>query len=188
MEITDDGCRIFIPCNAQLRSPDSGWEDCWKKARLSGLGHENTSFLFKLLHNTLVTKDRLSRTSPSVTPFCNYPGCPGSDHEDIPHALVHCPGNNGVGYSIFNCISSFVPGLTVENAVHLDFMVDDSLELPLVWSMAVAWLALWNLRQKKTRPQLYLVRAEMEAKVALLRECRKFSNDVALIDTIIGNL
>ena len=70
----------------------------------------------------------------------------------------------------------------------LDFMVDDSLELPLVWSMAVAWLALWNLRQKKTRPQLYLVRAEMEAKVALLRECRKFSNDVALIDTIIGTL
>ena len=67
-------------------------------------------------------------------------------------------------------------------------MVDDSLELPLVWSMAVAWLALWNLRQKKTRPQLYLVRAEMEAKVALLRECRKFSNDVALIDTIIGTL
>ena len=137
MEITDDGYRRFTPCNAELRSPDSSWEDCGKKARLSGLGHENTSFLFKLLHNTLVTKDRLSRTSPSFTSFCNYPGCPGSDHEDIPHALVHCSGNNGVGYSIFNPICSFVHGLTVDEAVHLDIMVDESLVLPLVWSLAV---------------------------------------------------
>ena len=67
-------------------------------------------------------------------------------------------------------------------------MVDESLVLPVVWSLAVAWLALWNLRQKRTRPQLYLVRAEMEAKIALLRECRKFSNEAAVIDTIIGNI
>ena len=104
------------------------------------------------------------------------------------HALVHCPGNNGVGDSIFSCITRYVPVIIVEEAVSLDFTVDESLELPLVWSLAVAWHALWNLRLNKTRPQLYLVRAELEAKVSLLRECRRFSNEIAAIDVIIGTI
>ena len=177
-----------VPCSAELKRPQTNWDECWKKARLPGLGPENTSFLFSLLHNTLVTQDRLSRTSPTVTPFCKFQGCPGSEHEDLVHALVHCPGNNGVGASIFSCIARYVPGISVEEAVSLDFMVDEDDELPLVWSLAVAWHALWNLRLNKTRPQLYLVRAEMEAKVSLLRECRRFSNAIAVIDTIIGNI
>ena len=181
MEMKDDGSMGYIPCNAKLKRPQSNWDECWKKARLPGLDPENTSFLFSLLHNTLVTQDRLSRTSPTVTPFCKFHGCPRSEHEDLVHALVHCPGNNGVGASILSCITRYVPGISVEE-------VEENVELPLVWSLAVAWHALWKLRLNKTRPQLYLVRAELEAKVSLLRECRRFSNAIGAIDTIIGNI
>ena len=127
----------------------------------------------------------MSRTSPTVTPFCKFDGC---EHENLVHALVHYPGNNGVSDSIFSCIARYVPGISVEEAVSLDFMVEENVELPLVWSLAVAWHALWKLRLNKTRPQLYLVRAELEAKVSLLRECRRFSNAIGVIDTIIGNI
>ena len=70
-------------------------------------------------------------------------------------------------------VRSYAPGITVEEAVRLEFNVEESVELSLVWFTAVAWSTLWNLRIKKTRPQLYLVRAELEAKISFLRECRR---------------
>ena len=178
----------YIPCNVEKKSPHRSWDECWRKARLPGLGPENVSFLFKLMHNSLVTQERLSRTSPNIRPTCKFPGCPGTDTEDRCHALYHCPGNNDVGKCIFRSISNFVPGLEIEDAITLDFHVDDPLELPVVWALAVAWSSLWDLRQKQTRPQLYMVRAQMEAKIALLRECRRFSIILETIDTIIENL
>ena len=188
MENDGGGLRRYIPCNAQMRSPHANWEECWRGARLSGLGPENSSFLFKLLHGTLVTQERLSRTNPTVGPNCKTAGCPGHMPEDIEHALVTCPGNNGVGASVLRSLTNFVPDLEARDALLLDFNVDERIELPLVWAMAVAWGAIWDMRQSKTRPQLYLVRAQMEAKVALLRECRKFANAAAMIETIINTI
>ena len=188
MEVDEEGHLKYISCNAELKHPASDWEGCWRRARLSGLGPENISFLFRLMHNTLVTQERLSRTSPSISPLCKFPGCAGTDHADQVHALVHCSGNNDVGNSILNVVKSYVPGLGADEAVRLDFNVEESLELPLVWFSAVAWSTLWNLRMKKTRPQLYLVRAELEAKISFLRECRRLLNAVASIETMINNL
>ena len=108
--------------------------------------------------------------------------------EDIEHALETCPGNNGVGASVLRSLINFVPDLEARDALLLDFNVDESMELPLVRAMAVAWGAIWDMRQSKTRPQLYLVRAQMEARVALLRECRKYANAAAMIETIINTL
>ena len=130
---------------------------------MHGLGPENTSFLFKLLHNTLVTQERLSRTNPKISSLCKFPGCPGTDVENLPHALVLCHGNNGVGTRIMQTLQSFVPGLGVEEALHLEFTVEDNLRLPLVFAMAVALGAIWDLRLRKIRPQLYQVRAQLEA-------------------------
>ena len=155
---------------------------------MSGLGPENISFLFKMMHNTLVTQERLSRTSPTVSPNCKFPGCAGTEHEDLLHALVHCPGNNDVGNSILNVVRSYAPGLGVDEAVRLNFNVEEGLEFPLVWFSAVAWSALWNLRLNKTRPQLYLVRADLEAKISFLRECRRLLDAVASIETMINIL
>ena len=114
--------------------------------------------------------------------------CPGTMPENFEHALVHCPGNHGVGTSVLRSLANFVPGLDVKDALLLDFNVDESLELPLVWVMAVAWAAIWDMKHSKTRPQLYLVRAQMEAMVALLSESRRFSNAAAIIDTIIETI
>ena len=187
MENNGVGPSDYIPCNAELKSPQTNWEECWRRARLSGLGPENTSFLFKLLHATLVTQERLSRTNPTVSSNCKVSGCPGTMAEDIEHALVHCPGNHGVGTSVLRSLTNFAPGLDVKDALLLDFNVDESLELPLVWAFAVAWGSIWDMRQSKTRPQLYLVRAQMEAKVALLRESR-FTNAASIIETIIETI
>ena len=113
------------------------------------------------MHNTLVTQERLSKTNPNTSPYCKFPCCPGIEKEDTLHDLLHCPG---VGVSIFSSIQSLVHNLQVQDAICLDLN-----------AVAVAWSSLWDLRQKRTRPQLYLVRAQMEARIAS-----------ATVDTIIA--
>ena len=178
MELSQDGPRKYLPCNAEQKSPMSNWDECWRKARLSGLGPENTSFLFRLLHNTQVTQERLVKTKPNINPFCKFPGCPGTEVEDAVHALITCPGNNGAGLAVFTAMKKFVPGLQEEAAVRLDFTVDEDKELPIVWAMTVAWCSIWDLRQKRVRPQLYLVSAEMVflrlQNILILCICRLF--------------
>lgn len=188
MENVDGGPDKYILSHNERKNPQTNWEECWELARLHGLGPENTSFLFKLLHNTLINQERLSRTNPKISSLCKFPGCPGTDVENLPHALVLCHGNNGVGTRVMQTLQSFVPGLGVEEALRLDFTVEESLRLPLVFALAVAFGAIWDLRLRKTRPQLYLVRAQLEAKVSLLRECRRFTNDATIIDNFINTL
>ena len=186
MEHIQGGQWKYISTRTEERSPLTDWAECRRLARLRGLGPENTSFLFKLLHCTLVTQERLARTNPNQTSTCKLPGC--LVQEDLKHALIECPGNNGAGYDVLNAIKTFVPGLRAEEALHLELRLDGDLELPVVFAMAVAWRTIWELRFKKIRPQTYLVRAQLEARVSLLRECRHFASAVDTLDEIISIL
>ena len=189
MQTTGDSeSRNYIPCNAELKSPTTEWEESWRLASLRGLGPEYRSFLFKLLHGTLVTQENLSKTNRNISSLCKFQGCPGTMVEDLGHALVHCGGNNGAGQAVWDCIQIHVPGLQVHEALHLELKVDKSLELPIVFTLAVAWSAIWELRLKKIRPQPYLIRAELEARISLLRECRHLTNEVAVLNNIFETL
>ena len=77
--------------------------------------------------------------------------CVANAQEDLLHALVRCPANNGIRWSC-----STLPAL----------------ELAVAWILAVAWSSLWESRKLGRRPDLYKVRADLEAKVSLLRETR----------------
>ena len=70
-----------------------------------GLGPENVSFLFKLLHDILPTQERVARTKPRASPACPLPGCDAAT-ETRAHALVLCEGNNGVGLRAMRCLQS----------------------------------------------------------------------------------
>ena len=50
----------------------------------------------------------------------------------------HCQGNNGAGADVLNRNNKFALGLTAEHALSLERWVEESLELPLVFAMAVA--------------------------------------------------
>ena len=164
MEQLDRGLRKFIPCNAEKKSPSANWEECWRKARLPGLGPENLNLIFRMLNKTLVTQERLAKTRPTTSPLCKFPGCPGTEKEDLVHALVSCSGNNGTGTSFYNCLEKFVPGLKLDEVLRLDFHVEEHLELPIVWVMAIAWNAVWDLRTKKLNQQSTLLEASLKQK------------------------
>ena len=48
MEVTEDQARQYIPCKAELTSPQNDWELSWKHCRLTGLHSEQISFNLKI--------------------------------------------------------------------------------------------------------------------------------------------
>ena len=153
---------------------------------MKGLGSELISFLFKVLHKLLTTQERLARTNHTVSPLCKAPGCSREESEDLVHALVTCEGNMGVGRAVLDCVSRQVDKLTDVQALRLQF--EESLELPVVWFLAVSWTSIWEARLLGRRPELYRVRADLEAKVSLLRETRKLYNEAEKISSMIVSL
>ena len=170
MESTPDGLKSFIACRVELASPEVDWENCWRLSRMPGLGAELTSFLFKLLHQILPTQERVSRTNPAATPLCKLASCNLEVVEDLSHALVHCRGNNGVGLKIVAGARTTLPGTSVEHLLQLNFGLEDDKELSTVWWLAAGFLAIWNTRAAGKRIDQYLIRAQLEAKINLLRE------------------
>ena len=170
MEVREEQSRQFILCKAEIVNPSTNWEVIWRRARLRGLGPELTSFLFKILHKLLTTQERVARTNPTVSPLCKAPGCSGEESEDLVHALVTCAGNMGVGRSVLDSVSRFVDKLT-----DVQFETEESLELPVVWFLAVSWSTIWEARLLGRRPELY-------------RETRKLINVAEKISSMIGFL
>ena len=85
---------------------------------------------------------------------------------------------------IIECLRSFDANIEVEQVLRLELNVEEELELPLVWFVASVFLIVWNLRTTKSRVQLYEVRAQLEAKVNLLRETRH-SNSATILDQLV---
>ena len=74
----------FIPCRVEVRNPEYDWISTWPRMRLTGLGAELSSFLFKVMHDLLPTQERVARTSPAVSGNCKL--CSPNAEEDLIHA------------------------------------------------------------------------------------------------------
>ena len=57
-----------------------------------------------------------------------------------------------------------VDKLTDDQALRLKIETKESLELPVVWFLAVSWTSIWEARILGRMPDLYKVRADLEAK------------------------
>ena len=175
--------RQYLECRVELLSVDSAWGTTWRLARLPGLGPDNTSFLFKMIHQILPTQERVSKTNPSVSPPCKSQGYAGTEVEDLEHFL-QCVSNDGVGNALLELVKQHMPGITADALLRLEFDVEPTLELPLVWFVATVLQVIWDLRQSGTRIQRYRVRADLEAKVLLLRMTRHWSSAI-IIETYL---
>ena len=82
-----------------------------------------------MLHQLLPTQERVHRILPRSSSSCTLPACVGLQ-DDLPHALVLCQGNDGVGIRVMECLRSYHPNLDVEAALRLELDVSEELELP----------------------------------------------------------
>ena len=83
------------------------------------------------------------------------------------------------------CLQDHIPSIDVMSALCLEIQADEELELPLVWLLSTVFLSIWTLRISKSKVQLYKVRAQLEAKVNLLRETR-FKTSASFLDLLVA--
>ena len=177
--------RQLIPSRVEVKFPEYDWKIIWPRIRLRGLSPELSTFLFKVLHDLLPTQERIARTSASEDGMCKL--CLVQT-DDLAHSLVSCPANQGVGEAVLHCLPDHVKdGVQDHEVLRLHLHLDDDLELPIVWFLAVAWNSIWESRKVRKRPELYKIRADLEAKVSLLRETR-FKEAAEMITSLIINL
>ena len=164
---TEGSPRELIKCKVELASLATDWDTTWRRARLRGLGSEATSFLWKLIHNILPTELRLARILPNQSPNCKF--CPTPITADLPHCFFQCANTNTVGNWLLSLVSKHVPGATVSGLLKLDFEVEESKEMPLVWLLAQTFLYVWGVRASGNVVELHTTRSVLESKINLLR-------------------
>ena len=187
MEVGVSGRQEYVQCRVERMSPETDWENVWRLARLPGLGPDNISFLFRMLHQTLPTQERVSRIKPNLSSSCKIQDCPANTEENLGHALLHCAGNDDVGHQLLNCLRNVEPGLQAEAVLRLELPIEEDMELPVVWLLATVLRTLWNLKQSSTKVRQYLIRSQLEADINLLRETR-YQNAVSRIEGLAANL
>ena len=78
-------------------------------------------------------------------------------------------------------MQNFIPNTDVDAALRLEIDIEEEMELPLVWIVATVFQVIWKLRVDKSRVTLYEVRAQLEARINLLRETR-YSSSASRLD------
>ena len=180
-----DGNAPLTPLRCEQANPAADWARTWRRVRLQGLGPDLSSFLIKLAWGLLPCKARLARIIPNNNPGCSFCEAP----ETLEHALLTCPGNRGAPGQLVAMVRSYSPGLSDSQVLNLDFEVDDTMELSIVWLVGSFFLCLWEQRQE-TRVCPHKIRAELEAKCRLLREGKGISlqNAFALAGIAISEM
>ena len=114
--------RTIYPYQNRGEQSKNRLENSWRLSRLKGLGPEHTSFLFKLVHRLLVTRERQHRTNSAASPNCRAQGCQEAV-ENLEHALFYCPTNNNVGKSVLHILREHHRHITAEAVLRLELVI-----------------------------------------------------------------
>ena len=74
----------LIPCKVEERE---FWSESYRLSRLLGLSSDSKSFLFKLIHTLLPSKERVHHLTPAVLPLC---WCNTEEQETYLHLFFNC--------------------------------------------------------------------------------------------------
>ena len=101
--------------------------------------------------------------------------------------MINCHANQGVGVKLLEIVQGLAPAPDAQALLWLEVHAEEDLELPLVWLIATIFQSMWKLRETKNKVEPYLVRAELEAKVNMLRETR-FNTKVAKLEEFTATI
>lgn len=168
-EVDQEGRRELVPCKIEERNPTIAWSDSYRVSRLKGLSPDSKSFLFKLVHTLLPSKERVHHLTPAASPLC---WCESGDQETYSHLFFLCTKNREAGEALLRCVQSYDQHLTMERSLRLEFTADETFLLPTVTILAIGLEFIWENRKLKKATTLFLMRAELESAVSIRRRSR----------------
>ena len=176
----------LLPVRAELLQPTVDWPGTWSLARTKGLGSDLTAFLFRLLHHLLPTQDRVARLGGSqADPPGRCTHCQ-ADVEDQLHAFFSCQKSMVAGLALLGYVQQATPNLNPEEALRLELGHDlsDVDELASVCLLSTGLKYIWETRAEKKPIILYKMRAEIEAKISILRRTRHENSAIKMLEMI----
>ena len=155
----------------------------WPRLRSKGLSSDQTTILFKLLHQLLPTQDRLNRITnePGICKKCK------NSPEDLYHAFFSCPSSRTVADLLLSWVHIAVPGLEFPSLLRLDFgtALDEVDQLATLCLISTGLHYMWQARAEKKVLTQYKMRAELEAMITILRKTRYIASADKIFEMII---
>ena len=106
--------------------------------------------------------------------------------EDILHAMFNCPHNLVSGNALLGYLQVATPGLTQEGALKLELeaSLNDDGVLASLCVLSTSLKFIWENRVLKKQVPLHMMRAEIEAKISILRKSRH-SNAAVIMEEML---
>ena len=147
--VGENGDKEYVQCRVERQNPGTDWNNCWRLARIPGLGPNNVSFLFKLLHQTLPTQERVGRVKPNHSSSCKMLECQGNTEETLLHGLIECQGNDGVGQQLLAGLRNVIPDLQGDSMLRQELALEEDLECHVTFVPYTVLQSVRNLRQRQ---------------------------------------
>ena len=176
-----NGEQSLVPCRIEQKFSDKVWERIWSNAKVQGLPSEFSSFVWRMIHDLLPTKQRLFRLQITGTPSDLCTHCSKDKTEDLVHALFECDFNGGSGPFLLNILKDVSTTLHPQQLLLLDLDLADERRLPVVYSISCVLSCIWRHRLEKKSIDTHKVRATMEASINILRKSR-FRKSAEMVD------
>ena len=173
-ETDENGFVFTLTPKVELRNPGVDWATVWKFASNSFLDSDDSSFLFRCLHNLLPTQKFLAKIdrNNSVSEACNL--CDLNEVDSKVHFFFQCPFNRGVGLWLINCVRKICPTTTADDILVLRF--SPAIEVKdaevTTWVIAKVLNTIWLSRRQKKETDVTTVRAKIESSIMILRKSR----------------
>ena len=163
--------------------PDHDCPYTWSIARTKGLTSDQTAFLFKLLHQLLPTRERISRIT-NEQGLCRM--C-GHASEDLLHALFTCTESKATADQLLSYVHVTVPRLSPPGLLRLDLgsELDETDLLATLCIISTGLKYIWQARADKKRILQYKMRAELESIISILRKTRFSKSADRMLEMII---
>ena len=152
-----------------VRDPAVSRSESYRLSRLKGLSPEDKSFLFKLIHTLLPSKERLHHLTPTTSPLCQ---CHSGANATYRHLFFECCKNNQVGEALLRCIQSYDQSLTADKTLTLQLVSDEPFMLASVAILVTGLSLIWENSKLWKNTSLFMIRADLEAAVSLRRRSR----------------
>ena len=164
-----DNMLELVPCKVELKNPEVQWPMVYRCIRLKGISPDSKSFLFKLVHMLLPSRERLNHLSQNNSPLC---WCNSGASETYQHLFLECEKNREAGQALMNCISSYDRSLSETKLLRLELGTDEPFLLASVSLVATGFELIWENRKSKKITALFTLRAELEASISIKRRSR----------------
>ena len=186
--INVDSPPVLIPTKLESLFPNFDFSNSYRLIRLFGLTPDQKSFLFKMIHNLLPTKERLYRLKKVPTPYCIF--CPDLMVDDMEHFFV-CSKYFHIMGPVTNLIHTILPGVPVSEIVSLRVRLENSNELPFVWLLSSFLMLVWNARIMGKALTFPSFQAEVQACSEVLKATRwnqySLQNSAVILDQLLRN-